>query len=95
MFVARLKTRAISLEECILRILYEAPATADECTAQVVASLGRGRLEPDVRRTLSALIAGAYLAPHAKPGVLRYTLSPRGSERLACLVEGSAQPKAG
>jgi hypothetical protein len=95
MAIARIKTHAMSLEECVLRVLYEAPASPDQCIAQVLDDVGRERLEPAARRTLAALIARAYVMPDARPGTLRYTLSPLGSERLACLAEGSARPEAG
>jgi hypothetical protein len=95
MAIARIMPRAKSLEERILRVLYEAPASTDECITQVVADVGRERLEPAVRRTFAMLIARAYVTPHPKTGALRYTLSPRGSERLACLAEGSAHSEAG
>jgi Mn-dependent DtxR family transcriptional regulator len=70
-----------SLEEQVLRVFYEGTLSADECARELFLR------EPDVKPLLAELAARDYLAVQNRGGVLRYSLTPNGSERLATLVE--------
>jgi DNA-binding MarR family transcriptional regulator len=70
-----------SLEEQVLRIFYEGACSADECAREL------SLREHDVKPLLAELAARTYLAVQMRGSVLRYSLTPNGSERLATLVE--------
>jgi hypothetical protein len=77
-----------SLEEQVLRALYEGSASARECAFEL------SRYEPpgaervsEIAALLERLAQGAFLEVHVRAGEARYSLRPAGSERLAELVE--------
>ncbi len=77
-----------SLEEQVLRVLYEGPKSAGECAAALApyARLSADRLL-QIESLLGALARGAYLTVESGPAATRYALAPAGNERLAQLVE--------
>jgi DNA-binding PadR family transcriptional regulator len=70
-----------SLEERVLRVFYEGACSAHDCAQELLLREG------DVAPLLADLAARAYLAVQMRGDVLRYSLTPNGSERLATLVE--------
>jgi hypothetical protein len=73
-----------TLEEGVLRVLYEGPATVGECTA---ALLQLGHATEVVTDEIEALLADLVERACITSGAPRYTLTAWGSERLAALVE--------
>jgi hypothetical protein len=73
-----------TLEEQLLRVLYEGPASARECTAELApyARLSAGRIAA-IERLLRELASQSY----AVEAGARYSLTARGSERLADLAK--------
>jgi DNA-binding PadR family transcriptional regulator len=76
-----------SLEEQVLRVLYERPCSAVECAAE----LGRyGGAPPDCIAEIGRLLADLEQRAYVRTvGPLLYALTPEGSERLAVLVEAA------
>ena len=77
-----------SLEEGVLRVLYEGPATVYECAAGL---LQHGHATQAVPDEIEALVAGLVkrgcVVCSGGGSAGRYSLTPAGSERLAALVE--------
>lgn len=79
-----------SLEESVLRILYEGPASASDCVSELARYSSMGPdFAGEVELTLRDLANRACVALEMHGGTMRYVLCPRGSERLAQLVERS------
>jgi DNA-binding PadR family transcriptional regulator len=77
-----------TLEERVLRVLYEGALTAPDCANE----LNRYDGDPayaEIGRLLADLAERRLLAVQLGRYGLRYTLTPRGSERLATLAEAS------
>jgi hypothetical protein len=75
---------AMTLEERLLRVLYEAPASVHACVAE--ARLSDGGLQADeVRGVLADLAERQCIASAGASG--RYCITPVGSEYLATLAE--------
>lgn len=75
----------MTLEEQVLRVLYEAPASAAGCSAELQRSYGDS-VDSAVRQTLAELANRSCVASKGD-GSGRYVLTPAGSERLATLTE--------
>jgi len=77
-----------SLEERVLRVLYEDGASAFDCAMELQRYDG-GALDlvTQVERLLADLAARSYLETHGGNGQIRYRLTQAGSEHLAALVE--------
>lgn len=77
-----------SLEEEVLRGLYDGPASARECATRLApyARLSAVRVL-EIESLLRELARRSYLDVHVEPDATRYTLTLAGSERLADLVE--------
>lgn len=75
---------AMTLEERLLRVLYELPASALTCVAEVERS-HRDADERAIRRTLAGLADRDCAVLVAVSG--RYRITAAGSERLATLAE--------
>jgi DNA-binding PadR family transcriptional regulator len=75
------------LEERVLRRLYEGPASAIGCAAELFPFEHPKRHLGEVEPLLRELAQRAYLAVHLHENVPWYSLTPAGSERLAALVE--------
>jgi hypothetical protein len=74
-----------SLEEQVLRVLYEGPCSAQECVLELARYGGApAEQEREVAALLAELAEYAYLECRANG---RYALTPAGSIRLATLVE--------
>lgn len=73
-----------TIEERVLRVLYEAPATASDCARELQRYAAD---DGDVAAVLDALTRTNAVAPVAAAGSVGYRLTPIGSERLAQLVE--------
>jgi hypothetical protein len=69
--ISRAKLGPMTLEERVLRVLYEAAISQGDCAAELY-----GRVLDDLAAHGYALVVAA-----------RFTLTPLGSERLADLVE--------
>jgi DNA-binding PadR family transcriptional regulator len=80
-----------SLEERVLRVLYEGSASAFDCAAELQRyGEGHGGLTTEIHHLLTDLAERSYLEVRGSNGAARYRLTPAGSERLATLVERSA-----
>jgi hypothetical protein len=77
-----------SLEEQVLRILFESPASARECATALspYARVSTDRIL-EIENLIDELTRRSFLAAHVGEGALRYYLTPTGSARLADLVE--------
>jgi hypothetical protein len=77
-----------SLEEQLLRVLYDRSVSARECAAELSPY---ARITPErlleIEFLLRVLAQHAYLAVEIDPVAVRYSLTSAGSERLAQLVE--------
>jgi hypothetical protein len=79
-----------SLEERVLRVLYEGSFSALDCVAEPERYGGdRHGLAGDVEHLLTDLAGRSYLEIRRDNGAARYRLTATGSERLAVLAEGS------
>jgi hypothetical protein len=77
-----------SLEERVLRVLYEGSASALDCAAELQRyGDGHGGLAAEIERLLAELAERSYLEVGRSWSPARYRLTPEGSERLAILVE--------
>jgi hypothetical protein len=77
-----------SLEEQLLRVLYEGPATALQCAAELTPySRPPAERVLEIEDLLWDLAGRLYLHVEAGSAALRYSLTRAGSERLADLVE--------
>jgi DNA-binding PadR family transcriptional regulator len=77
-----------SLEEGVLRVLYEGPATPSECAAGLLHHAYATEIAPDEIEALLADLTARGCITCAVHGISqRYTLTATGSERLASLVE--------
>lgn len=80
-----------SLEELVLRVLYEGGCSAYECAAELRRYEGEAeRYVAEIERLLADLAQRAYLV-ELRAG--RYALTPSGSERLAALAEASERAR--
>jgi len=88
--MSQVSPHVISLEEGVLRVLYEEPASALECAARL---LGYGYAAEVVTDEVETLLAGLALRACVRPAgdgtSPRYALTAAGSERLASLVEAA------
>jgi hypothetical protein len=77
-----------SLEEQVLRALFEAPASARECAVQL-RPFDRPATGPDgeIIQLLRELSDRAYVSVHIDAFETRYALTVAGSQHLADLVE--------
>lgn len=76
----------MSLEEAVLRALYESPVSAGGCFGAAVRERPDAS-EPEVRQLLADLQDALYVGVSASANPVRYRLTAAGSERLATLVE--------
>jgi hypothetical protein len=76
----------MSLEEAVLRALYELPASARGCFDAALRERPDAT-EPEVRQLLADLQEGRRVALSVRAESVRYQLTAAGSERLATLVE--------
>jgi hypothetical protein len=86
--VATIREDVGSLEEQLLRVLYEGSASARECAAQL-APYARPSADRilEIEHLLRELVRHSYVDVEAGSAAARYSLSLAGSERLAELVE--------
>jgi hypothetical protein len=86
--VVNVLTSVGSLEEQVLRVLYDGSASARECAAGL-APYARPSAESilEIEDLLWELAGRSYLDVEAGSAGLRYSLTRTGSERLADLVE--------
>jgi hypothetical protein len=77
-----------TLEEQLLRVLYEGSASARECAAELApyARLSADRVA-EIEDQLRELALRSYAAVEHGLTATRYSLTPAGSERLADLAE--------
>jgi DNA-binding PadR family transcriptional regulator len=84
----QVRPHVASLEEGVLRVLYEGPATGGECAAGL---LHHGRATEVVTGEIAALLADLVvrgcITSSGQGESRRYALTATGSERLAALVE--------
>jgi DNA-binding PadR family transcriptional regulator len=79
-----------SLEEGVLRVLYEAPATTYECAAGLLHfGYAQEVVTDEVEALLGDLERRACVIRNVDRTHRRYTITPAGSERLAVLVEAA------
>lgn len=79
-----------SLEERVLRVLYEGGASAFDCAMELQRYDGGATdLPARVERLLADLARRSYLEAHAGNGHVRYRLTEAGSALLAALAERS------
>ena len=77
-----------SLEEGVLRVLYEGPATAGECAAGLLHDgYATEVVIEELESQLADLVRRACIVCAGLGAAARYTLTETGSERLASLVE--------
>ena len=76
-----------ALEEQILRVLYEGPASVYECCLELQRYSGEPDIECAVERLLIELASGSLAGACSNAEGLRYAITAAGSERLAALVE--------
>jgi hypothetical protein len=77
-----------SLEELVLRVLYEGAVSARECAAELSPyARPSGVRLAEIRSLLHELTQRAYLDVHYRGRELRYSLTAAGSRRLAELVD--------
>jgi DNA-binding PadR family transcriptional regulator len=82
-----------TLEERVLRVLYEGSASAAECAAELQASDSEtGGFVALVDALLTVLAQDGYLESF-DTCERRYSLTPAGSERLADLVEAAERSR--
>jgi DNA-binding IclR family transcriptional regulator len=74
----------MTLEERLLRVLYEAPASVSACVAEALRSHSDSDGD-EVRRVLSDLQDRQCIGAQSDSG--RYRITPVGSELLATLAE--------
>jgi hypothetical protein len=86
--VATVHDDVSSLEEQLLRVLYEGSASARECAAQLApyARLSVDRIR-EIEHLLREFARHRYLGVETDSAETRYSLTLAGSERLAELVE--------
>lgn len=77
-----------TLEEQLLRVLYEGAASARECAAELApyARLSADRVA-EIEGQLHELTLRLYVTVEGGSAATRYSLTPAGSERLADLAE--------
>ncbi|HTX02262.1 MAG TPA: hypothetical protein VMD07_01175 [Candidatus Acidoferrales bacterium] len=84
------RRQVASLEEGVLRVLYEGPASACECAAGVVLYAYAAEVVTDeLERLLAGLTAHGFVREVAESAPRRYAITAAGSERLASLVEAA------
>ncbi|HTX56413.1 MAG TPA: hypothetical protein VMD47_04840 [Candidatus Acidoferrales bacterium] len=78
----------VGLEEAVLRVLYEGPASAGECAAGLLHfGFATEAVTEEVESLLGDLERRACVARDAQAALPRYAITRIGSERLAVLVE--------
>ncbi len=86
----QVRPNVLSLEEGVLRVLYEGPATPGECAAGLLHHAYATEIAAaQIEAVLADLTARACITCAVERGSRRYTLTATGSERLASLVEES------
>lgn len=79
-----------SLEECVLRVLYEGPCTVRECLLELARYESReGGFKREVGCMLDWLVGRSFAAMESRGPLARYVLTTAGSERLALLAEAA------
>lgn len=79
-----------TLEERVLRVLYEGGASAFDCAMELQRyDGGAADLPARVERLLADLTRGSYLETNGSDGQVRYRLTEAGSALLAALAERS------
>lgn len=80
----------VGLEEGVLRVLYEGPATVCECAAGLLRfGYATEAATGEIERQLHELERRACVERAHPPAQQRYAITPAGSERLAVIVEAA------
>jgi DNA-binding PadR family transcriptional regulator len=83
-----MKWRVRSLEERVLRVLYEGSASASDCASELQRYDGAPEgLVGQVQRLLADLAERSCVEMRIAGSSARYRITPAGSERLATLAE--------
>jgi len=80
--------QAVGLEEGVLRVLYEGPASAGECAAGLLHfGYATEVVTEEIELQLAELERRACVARIRQAARVRYAITVIGSERLASIVE--------
>ena len=85
--MAKTEVGGKSLEERVLRRLFDGPASALTCAAELFPYEPPERHLAEIQPLLHELTQRAFLELRLRENVAWYSLTPAGSERLAVLVE--------